>query len=83
MSKKRGELDVHIVYEGADEDERDRMRDWLISRLKEAPKGSRIGFIAVAVYDEDGKMTGFSTHGTPSPDAQRVIEEVFDFKDTA
>lgn len=80
---KRGELDVHIVYEGADEEELDRMRDWLISRLKEAPKGSRIGFIGVAVYDDDGKMVGFSTHRTPSPEAQRMLEELFGMKESA
>jgi hypothetical protein len=80
--KKRGELDVHIVYEADDEEQRDRMRDWLISRLKEAPKGSKIGFIGVAVYEGEA-MVGFSTHGTPSPTAQQMIEEVFEGKEVA
>lgn len=80
--KKRGELDVHIVYEADDEEQRDRMRDWLISRLKEAPKGSKIGFIGVAVYEGES-MVGFSTHGTPSPTAQQMIEEVFEGKEVA
>lgn len=81
MSKKRGELDVHIVFEADDDEQLERMRDWLTSRIKEAPKGSRIGFIGVAVYDGQGGMVGFSTHGAPSPTAQQMIEEVFEMKE--
>jgi hypothetical protein len=83
MSTKRGELHVDIVFEGDDEEQRERMRDWLISRLKEAPKGSRLGFIGIAVYDEAGHMVGLSTHGAPTPSAQQMIEEVFGLKETA
>lgn len=81
MSKKRGELGVHIVFEANNDEDLERMRDWLISRIKEAPKGSRIGFIGVAVYDGEDNMVGFSTHGTPSPTAQQMIEEVFEMKE--
>jgi hypothetical protein len=80
MSKKRGELDVHVVFEADDDEQLERIRDWLTSRIKEAPKGSRIGFIAMAVYDGDN-MVGFSTHGQPTPTAQRMIEEVFEMKE--
>lgn len=80
MSKKRGELEVRIVYEGDDEEMAQRMRNWLISRLKEAPQASKLGFIGVAVYEGD-TMVGFSTHGTPTPSAQLHLEETFDLKE--
>lgn len=77
MAKKRGELDAHIVFE-ADEDNFDRMRDWLISTFKEAARYSKDGLVVVGVYDEEGRMQGFSIKGTPTSEAQDMIDSVFE-----
>lgn len=77
MNMKRGELTARIIFE-ADADEFDRMKQWLLGKVKGLADYSQKGMVAIAVYDEDNELLGFSVTGSPSPAAKDAIEVAFD-----
>lgn len=52
-------------------------KGWAISSLKSAFKLNRGGCMAIAVFDENGKLSGVDVVGSPSEAMRQMMDEEF------
>jgi hypothetical protein len=77
--KKREALTARIVFE-VDAVDHDRMRKWVIQRIKNSCNSSQLGMVSIRVYNDAGELEGLTTVGQVSEETEAMLDEVFEIR---
>lgn len=70
-------ITARILVESAVESS-DRTKGYVIAAVKSSLRNIRDGSVAIALYNEDDELIGMDVSGSPSPEFQGHVDDLFE-----